>query len=215
MWDRWRAKWRAQSYFLWRQGDCSLRIVLADQTVNSTYYCDFFGDCLKVCEDFGPSFGDKWPDCCITTLYYFISFFTRELLIKNDTTVVPHPPYFSLFPWLKIKLKGHYFDTTEVIGTELQVVLNMLTEQDFRDAFNNGRSTGNSTYAQETTLRVMVASRPKVSFWPDGNTSPWNYEWIFVFLKLRQHVPLKCFNVYQTVRALKLCNYSFKLIFMR
>jgi hypothetical protein len=26
-----------------------------------------------------------------------------------------------------------------------------------------------------TTLRVMVASRPKVSFWPGGSTSPGNY----------------------------------------
>jgi hypothetical protein len=27
----------------------------------------------------------------------------------------------------------------------------------------------------KTTLRVMVASRPKVIFWPDGSTSPGNY----------------------------------------
>jgi hypothetical protein len=27
---------------------------------------------------------------------------------------------------------------------------------------------------------VMVASRPKVSFWPDGSTSHGNYGWLFV-----------------------------------
>jgi hypothetical protein len=27
---------------------------------------------------------------------------------------------------------------------------------------------------------VIVASRPKVSFWPDGSTSPRNYGWLFV-----------------------------------
>jgi hypothetical protein len=41
-----------------------------------------------------------------------------------------------------------------------------LTEHDFQDAFKkNGRCDGNSAYAQKgTTLKVMVASRPKVSF---------------------------------------------------
>jgi hypothetical protein len=32
-------------------------------------------------------------------------------------------------------LKGHHFDTTEVIKTESQAVLNTLTEQDLQDAF--------------------------------------------------------------------------------
>jgi hypothetical protein len=50
-------------------------------------------------------------------------------------TDVPHPPYFSLFPRLKIKLKGQYFDTNEVIEAEFQVVLNTFTEHDFQDVF--------------------------------------------------------------------------------
>jgi hypothetical protein len=48
----------------------------------------------------------------------------------------------------------------------------------------HGRSAGNGAYVWKgTTSRVMVASRPKVSFWPDGNTSPGNYgyQW-YVFL---------------------------------
>jgi hypothetical protein len=40
-----------------------------------------------------------------------------------------------LFPKLKIKLKGHHFDTFEVIKAESQVVLNTLGEHDFQDAF--------------------------------------------------------------------------------
>jgi hypothetical protein len=32
-----------------------------------------------------------------------------------------------------------------------------------------------------TTSRVMVASVPKLSFWPDGSTSSGNYGWHFVF----------------------------------
>jgi hypothetical protein len=57
-------------------------------------------------------------------------------------TVVPHPPYspdlapsdISLFPRLKIKLKGRRFDTIEVIQAESQAVPNTLTEHDFQDA---------------------------------------------------------------------------------
>jgi hypothetical protein len=66
---------------------------------------------------------------------------------------------------LKIKLKGRHFDTTVVIEAESLAVLNTLTENDFQDAFKNGRSTGNATYAQKgTTSKVTLASRPKVRF---------------------------------------------------
>jgi hypothetical protein len=36
------------------------------------------------------------------------------------------------------------------------------------------------------TWRVMEASRPKVRFWPDGNTSPGNYgyEWYFLLFTM-------------------------------
>jgi hypothetical protein len=63
------------------------------------------------------------------------SLFTSQFLTKNNITVVQHPPYFSLFPQLKIKLKGRHFDTTEVNEAESQVVLNTLTEYKFQDTF--------------------------------------------------------------------------------
>jgi hypothetical protein len=50
-------------------------------------------------------------------------------------TIVPHPPYFSLFPRLKKKLKCRHFGTTEVNGAETRELLNTLTEHDFQDAF--------------------------------------------------------------------------------
>jgi hypothetical protein len=49
----------------------------------------------------------------------------------------------SLFPRLKITLKGRHFDTVVMMEAELQAVLNSLTEHVFQDAFKNGRSTGN------------------------------------------------------------------------
>jgi methyl coenzyme M reductase beta subunit len=57
--------------------------------------------------------------------------------------VAPHLSYspdlapcdFSLFPLLKIKLKGRYYDTIEVMGAKLQAVLNTPTEHDFQDVY--------------------------------------------------------------------------------
>jgi hypothetical protein len=61
--------------------------------------------------------------------------------------VIPHPPYspnlapcdFLLFPKMKLKLKGHWFDTTEEIQAESQRVLDTLTEKDFQEAFQKWR----------------------------------------------------------------------------
>jgi hypothetical protein len=50
-----------------------------------------------------------------------------------------------------------------VIEAEPQAVLNTLTENDFQDAFKNGRSAGDVAYASKgTTSRMIVASKPKV-----------------------------------------------------
>jgi hypothetical protein len=53
----------------------------------------------------------------------------------------------SLF--LKIKLKGHHFDTTKATESKSQAVLNTLTKQDFQGAFKNGRNAGNGTYMRK------------------------------------------------------------------
>jgi hypothetical protein len=91
-------------------------------------------------------------------------------------TVVPHPHHFSLFPRPKVRLKGPHFDTTEMIQAESQAVLNILTEHDLQNAFKNDRSTGDGAYSRKgATSRVMVASRPKVIFWPDDPISHRNY----------------------------------------
>jgi hypothetical protein len=53
-----------------------------------------------------------------------------------------------------------------MMEVESQAVLNTLTELDFQDEFKkNGRNTGNGAYALKgATSRIMMASRPKVSF---------------------------------------------------
>jgi hypothetical protein len=61
--------------------------------------------------------------------------------------VILHPPYspdlapcdFFLFPKMKLKLKGRWFDTIEEIQGEWQRVLDSLTEKDFQYAFQKWR----------------------------------------------------------------------------
>jgi hypothetical protein len=70
-----------------------------------------------------------------------------------------------MFPRLKIKIKGHHFDTIEVTEAESLLALNTFTERDFYYAFKNGRRTGNgANERKETISRMMVGSRPKINF---------------------------------------------------
>jgi hypothetical protein len=65
--------------------------------------------------------------------------------------VFPHPPYspdlapcdFFLFPKMKLKLKGHRFDTIEEIQAEVQRVLDTLREKKLQDAFQKCRRLWN------------------------------------------------------------------------
>jgi hypothetical protein len=112
--------------------------VLAGQAVNSAHYCDILRcDCVQMCEDFAPNFGDKRSGCCITS-------FSREVLTKNNVIVVLHQPHFSLFFRLKIKQKDMFFNTIEEIDTESQEVLNTLTENEFRNESKKKKNGGNS-----------------------------------------------------------------------
>jgi hypothetical protein len=58
----------------------------------------FYGDCLKMCEDFDPNFGGKGTGCSITAHSLTLLFFTSEFFNKNDMTLVSHLPYFSVSP---------------------------------------------------------------------------------------------------------------------
>jgi hypothetical protein len=65
----------------------------------------------------------------------------QAILTKNNVSIVSYPPYCSLFPRLKIKLKGRHFDTSEVIEAESQEVLNSPREHEFQDAFKKMSQT--------------------------------------------------------------------------
>jgi hypothetical protein len=69
-----------------------------------------------------------------------------------------------------------------VIEAESQAVLNTLAKHDFQDALKKSRRSGNDAYTRKgTTSSVIVASRPKVIFWPDSSASPGNYRWPFTW----------------------------------
>jgi hypothetical protein len=63
--------------------------------------------------------------------------------VTNNMVIVPHPPYspnlapsdFTLFPKLKMKLKGRRFETVSGIQRESQAVLDSIKESDFHGAF--------------------------------------------------------------------------------
>jgi hypothetical protein len=83
-----------------------------------------------MCGHFEPNFGYKnWLLHHDNTVSQF--FLHHGIHHKNNMTVVPHSPYFPLFPRLKIKLKNSHFDTIEVIEAESQAVLNALKEHYF------------------------------------------------------------------------------------
>jgi hypothetical protein len=117
--------------------------------------------------------------------------FHQGIFHQKQHDSLPHPPYFSLFPQLKVILKGCHFDTIEVIEAESQAVLNTFTKHGFQDTFKNCRSAENGAYARKgTASRVMVTSRPKVSFCPDSSTSSENYGWLFtLFYKVVKSNP--------------------------
>jgi hypothetical protein len=71
------------------------------------------------------------------------SVFTQQFLTKQKMAAIPahrtpliwHPSDFFLFPYMKLKLKGRRFVTTEEIQAESMGVLDTLTEKDFQEAF--------------------------------------------------------------------------------
>jgi hypothetical protein len=72
--------------------------VLAGQTVNPTYYCDVLQRLRENVQRFSP---ELWrPACCITTTCRLTLSFPPGIFFftKNNMTVVPHPPNFSVSP---------------------------------------------------------------------------------------------------------------------
>jgi histone-lysine N-methyltransferase SETMAR len=69
--------------------------------------------------------------------------FLREFLANRNMLLFPHSAYstdlapadFYLFPKMKMQLKGRHFHTVAEIQRESQKVMDLLTQNDFKAAF--------------------------------------------------------------------------------
>ena len=84
-------------------------------------------------------------------------FLVRNFLVKNETTVVPQPPYypdfapvdFFLFPKLKSTLKGRRFDTTDEIQKKSTNELFAIPKEAFQKAFQSWQKCWEQCVASE------------------------------------------------------------------
>jgi hypothetical protein len=104
-------------HFLWHQGHCSQGIC------PGTYYC-FMVTVWKCAKTLPQTLATKVLAVASRQHRSNISFFIKKYFTKKHNC--HPPPYFPLLPRLKIKLKGHHFDTLEVNEAESQVVLKTL-----------------------------------------------------------------------------------------
>jgi hypothetical protein len=58
----------------------------------------FHGDCVKIFNGFTPNFDNKRTGCCNTTTHHLTLLFSPGNFSQKHITVVPHPPYFSVYP---------------------------------------------------------------------------------------------------------------------
>jgi hypothetical protein len=126
----------------------------------------FYGDCIKMFEDFAPNFGDKRAGCCITTVHRLLLPFSPRILWPKTTWLLSHTlsTLFLCFPdWQNWKA---------TILTQLR-----WSRQNRRRCGTLSQNTTPRTHlkmtsagkgpcdAREvTTSRVMLASRNKGSF---------------------------------------------------
>jgi hypothetical protein len=71
---------------------------LAGHTVNSLYYCDFYEERVKMCENFISNFGDKRTGSCIATTLSLTFHFHEGIFGQNNMTVIPTHRIFPHFP---------------------------------------------------------------------------------------------------------------------
>jgi hypothetical protein len=91
---KWRDNWTAKSsacssLFFDINWIVHKGLVLEGQTVNPAHYSDFYGDCVNMCEDFSPNFGDKRTGSCIKTTHI-----SRVMVASRS----------------KVSLEGDYFE---------------------------------------------------------------------------------------------------------
>jgi hypothetical protein len=90
----------------------------------------FYGDCVKMCEDFAENFGDKRTSSCIATTHRLTLPFSSGNFDQKQHEYRPLPTLLFSDSPIEDKTGDLHFDTIEVIVAESQAVLNTLTEHD-------------------------------------------------------------------------------------
>jgi hypothetical protein len=98
--DRWREKSRTCSLFsltsrglFTKNSSWQAKKYIPHTTVR------FYGDCVKMCIDFAPNFGDWKTDCCVTTTHNLTpSLSCRNFWPKQKWLLSPTHPTFLCFP---------------------------------------------------------------------------------------------------------------------
>jgi len=135
------------------------------QTVNHAFHKDVLERLRKLVQRVRTDIADDW------VLHHYkapahTALSVREFLAKKNIPVLPHPPYspdlapcdLYLFPKLKLKLKGHDFETIENIQQTVTDDLNTFTENDFRYCYDqwkkrwNRRVTSQGSYFEGDNL---------------------------------------------------------------
>ena len=145
-------------YFFDQKGIVHKEFVPPGQTVNAAFYVEVLKRLWEnvrrkrpdqwqnnkwlLHHDNVPAHAPSWLDGFwpITTWLWCHILSTRPTL---------HPATFSLFPKLKMKLKGWRFQTLEEIQTELQAVLDTLWENDFQECLKNWQRCWHCCQASE------------------------------------------------------------------
>jgi hypothetical protein len=102
--DKWKVKPRALSSFSMTSRGWLFRNNSSWQAKQSTLHTavTFYGDCLKMLEDFAPNFGDKRTGCCITTTHCLTLPFPPRNFWPNATWLSSSTqPTFFCFPTLR------------------------------------------------------------------------------------------------------------------
>jgi hypothetical protein len=94
--------------------DINKVFILAGQTVSLPTTEFFYGECVKMCEDFFPNFGNETTAYFITTTHRLIFFTPENFYQKQHDCGSPTALPFSAFP-IEDKTEDRHFDTIEVI----------------------------------------------------------------------------------------------------
>jgi hypothetical protein len=160
-------KEHAHCFFRCEGGLFTMNLFLLTLRSTLTSAVMFWDSCEKMCNEKDQNFGATTTGSFFTTTRPpTCPWKPQSLWLTSNVGIIHHPPYspdiapcdFSLFPNLKMKLKGWCFETVSDIQRKSQAVLDSIKENDFHGAFVVWKKWWITVYApKETILKEMAA----------------------------------------------------------